>query len=215
MTLGAIMQRPSKLGRPTEADTQHIAKVALRLFEQKGFEAVTMEEVAQAAAVSRRTLFRHFPSKADLVWTGTDELLGMLKSLAAPHEGRKLPLRSVVSELFVPVLALLDDTDTAEFARRRLRLIAGSPALLTHPMLQEVDALLAALLAAGSLPGRAPAPLVARTLVAAAFTALKWWAEHGEGYSALAATLGALQGIAIAMEGTAAEEAASSTRQSR
>ena len=65
----------------------HIAQVALRLFEQKGFEAVTMEDVAKAASVSRRTLFRHFPSKADLVWAGTDEVLGVLKSVAvAPAE---------------------------------------------------------------------------------------------------------------------------------
>ena len=209
------MQRPSKLGRPTEADTQHIAKVALRLFERRGFDAVTMEDVAQAAAVSRRTLFRHFPSKADLVWTGTDELLGMLRSLAAPHEGHKLALGAIVSELFVPVLALLDDPDTADFARRRLMLIARAPTLLSHPMLQEVDALLASLIAADSLPAGASAPLVARTLVAAAFAALKWWAEHGEGRSALQTLLGALQGLALAMTGTAVDAPVPAARPSR
>jgi AcrR family transcriptional regulator len=190
----------SKPGRPTEANTRHIAQVALRLFEQKGFEAVTMEEVAKAASVSRRTLFRHFPSKADLVWAGTDEVLGVLKSLAAPLEGRKLMLRSVVSELFVPVLAMLDEPTQAELARRRLKLISGVPTLLNHPMLREVEALLASLIAANALPKSASAPLVARTLVAAAFTALQWWAEHGEGQRASETTLGALQAIASAME---------------
>lgn len=195
------MQPNIKLGRPTEADILHIAQVALDLFERKGFDSVTMDDVANAASVSRRTLFRHFPSKADLVWTGTDELLGMLKSLAAPLEGGTLPLRSLVSEIFVPVLALLDDPDTAAFARRRLKLIAGAPALLTHPMLQEADALFASLLATDALPGGASAPLVARTLVAAAFASLQFWAEHGEGQSALETMLGALHGIATAMEG--------------
>jgi AcrR family transcriptional regulator len=199
MTPSAIKQPQIKLGRPTEADRRHIAQVAVRLFEEKGFEAVTMEEVARAASVSRRTLFRHFPAKADLVWTGTDELLGVLGSLAAPHAGRKLGPRALVSELFVPVLALLDDAETAEFARRRLRLIAGAPTLLTHPMLREVDALLASLLAEEALPEGASAPLVAHTLVAAAFAALQWWAEHGEGRGALATMLGGLQGIAAAM----------------
>ncbi|MDC0673727.1 TetR/AcrR family transcriptional regulator [Nannocystis radixulma] len=194
------MQQPIKLGRPTEADTRHIAQVALRLFEQKGFEAVTMEDVARAASVSRRTLFRHFPSKADLVWTGTDELLGTLKSLAAPYAGRKLAVRSIVSELFVPVLAALDDPDTAEFARRRLKLIAGAPTLLTHPMLQETGALLTPLIDADALPNCASPPLVAHTLVAAAFAAMQWWAEHGEGQSARETMLGALQGIAIAVD---------------
>lgn len=203
------MQPNIKPGRPTEADTLHIAQVALDLFERKGFDAVTMGEVARAASVSRRTLFRHFPSKADLVWTGTDELLGMLKSLAAPLEGGDLTLRSLVSEIFVPVLALLDDPETAALARRRLKLIAGAPALLTHPMLQEADALFAALIATDALSGGASPSLVARTLVAAAFESLKWWAAHGEGQSASEAMLGALRGIATAMEGwTAAATAA-------
>lgn len=193
------MQQPIKLGRPTEADTRHIAQVALRLFEEKGFEAVTMEEVARAASVSRRTLFRHFPAKADLVWTGTDELLGVLKSLAAPHEGRKLAIAAIVSQLFVPVVAQLDDPETADFARRRLKLMAKAPTLLTHPMLQETAALLASLIDADALPGCTSAPLVAHTLVAASFAALQWWAEHGEGQSARETLLGALQAIATSV----------------
>lgn len=200
MTLGATIPPRPKPGRPTEADTRHIAQVALRLFEQNGFEAVTMEEVAKAASVSRRTLFRHFPSKADLVWAGTDEVLEMLKSLAAPLEGRKLMLRSIVSELFVPVLVMLDEPTMAELARRRLKLISATPTLLNHPMQQEVDALLASLIAANTLPKGVSAPLVARTLAAAAFAALQWWAEHGEGQRALETTIGALRGIALAME---------------
>lgn len=200
MTPGAIIPRSLKLGRPTEADTLHIAQVALRLFEQRGFDAVTMAEVARVAAVSRRTLFRHFPSKADLVWTGMDELLGMLRSLAATLEGRKLPVSAVVHELFVPVLTLLDLPETAELARRRLRLIAGAPTLLAHPTLNEVAELLAALLAEEALPRGVGAPLVARTLVAAAFSALQWWAEQGAGLRALDTTLGALRGIAAAVE---------------
>lgn len=199
MTPSAIKQPQIKLGRPTEADRRHIAQVAVQLFEERGFEAVTMEDVARAASVSRRTLFRHFPTKADLVWTGTDELLGVLASLAEPHAGRKLAPRAVVAELFVPVLALLDEPETAEFARRRLRLISGAPTLLTHPMLREVDGLLAEILDVEGLSGRVSAPLVARTLVATAFAAMQWWAEHGAGRSALETMLGALEGVAAAM----------------
>lgn len=207
MTLSAIIPRPLKLGRPSEVDRFRIAQVALRLFERRGYDVVTMTEVAKAAAVSRRTLFRHFPSKADLVWTGMDELLGLLRSLAATLEGRKLPVAALVSEFFVPVLAMLDEPDNAALARRRLRLIAGVPALLSHPMLQEVDALLAGLLAEDALPRGASAALIAYSLVAATFSALRWWAEHGEGQSALSITLGALQGIASAIERRPIDEA--------
>ncbi len=194
------MHQRIKLGRPTEADTRHIAQVALQLFEQRGFDAVTMDDVASAADVSRRTLFRHFPAKADLVWTGTGELLGLLRSLAAPHMGHTLALRAVVSELFVPVLVLLEDPDTAAFARRRLKLIASAPTLSTHPMLRETSALLASLLAVDTLPAGASASLVTHTLVTASFAALQWWAEHGEGHSAREALLGALEAIAVTMQ---------------
>jgi AcrR family transcriptional regulator len=200
MTPSATKQGGARTGRPTEADPRRIAQVALRLFEARGYEAVTMEEVARAASVSRRTLFRHFPAKADLVWTGTDDLLGLLGSLAAPHAGRGLALRAVVTELFVPVLARLDDPEAAAFARRRLRLIARAPTLLTHPSLEQASGLVASLIAGEARPDGAPAPLVARALVAAGFAALQWWAEHGEGQPAREAMLGALRGIAAAME---------------
>ena len=61
------MQR-TRRGRPQEADPREIARIALELFEREGFDRVTMDEIADAASVSRRTLFRLFPSKWDLVW---------------------------------------------------------------------------------------------------------------------------------------------------
>ena len=189
-----------KPGRPTEADKRHIAQVALELFEQKGFDAVTMEEVAKAASVSRRTLFRHFPSKSDLVWAGTDDILGVLRSLAAPLEGRNVGLASIVDEMFVPILVTLDDPAAEDLARRRLRLVAGAPTLLNHHTLQEIERLIAAIVASSALPKDTPAPLVARSLVAATFAALQWWAEHGRGMRALDTTLGAWKAIAIALD---------------
>lgn len=45
-----------------------IADAAVVLFIEHGFDAITMEDVAVAAGVSRRTAYRHFPSKEDLVF---------------------------------------------------------------------------------------------------------------------------------------------------
>jgi len=45
-----------------------IADAAVALFTERGFAETTMEEVADAAGVSRRTAYRHFPSKDDLVF---------------------------------------------------------------------------------------------------------------------------------------------------
>lgn len=51
--------------RQTRAE---IAAAAIVLFTDRGFDDVTMEDVAVAAGTSRRTVYRHFPSKEDLVF---------------------------------------------------------------------------------------------------------------------------------------------------
>lgn len=45
-----------------------IAEAAVTLFTERGFDAVTMDDIGRAAGVSRRTAYRHFPSKDELVF---------------------------------------------------------------------------------------------------------------------------------------------------
>jgi len=155
-----------------------------------------MDQIAEAAGLSRRTLFRLFPSKSDLVWDGVSEVRDAVKQRAAALHQRGLRLGDVIGKLFVPILRPLDEPEAAKLARRRLLLIARAPALLNHPALLEIEEVIAALVAVCKLPARTPPSLVARTLVAATFAALLWWAEHGEGMSALKTARVALKGLA-------------------
>lgn len=45
-----------------------IAEAAIDLFADRGFDAVTMDDVAEASGASRRTVYRHFPTKGDLMF---------------------------------------------------------------------------------------------------------------------------------------------------
>jgi AcrR family transcriptional regulator len=56
--------------RKKEQTRQRIAAVALRLFAERGFDAVTVNEIAEAAEVAKATLFTYFPTKESLVLHG-------------------------------------------------------------------------------------------------------------------------------------------------
>ncbi|MGV3527219.1 MAG: TetR/AcrR family transcriptional regulator [Candidatus Sericytochromatia bacterium] len=78
---------------------QHIVKVALRLFLENGYEATTLDTIAAAAGISRRTIFAYFKSKDDIVLTlqaaAWDSMLSELRCVppATP------PLEAVCSQL--------------------------------------------------------------------------------------------------------------------
>ncbi|MEZ5938568.1 MAG: helix-turn-helix domain-containing protein [Hyphomonadaceae bacterium] len=63
-----------------------IAEVALYLFTTQGYDATTLEEIAAAADVHKRTLLRYFPSKAHLV---LHRQIAVLEAFKSELEGRK------------------------------------------------------------------------------------------------------------------------------
>jgi AcrR family transcriptional regulator len=59
--------------RKRRAARETIAAAARRLFAERGFDAVTVSQVAVAAEVSEKTVFNHFPTKEDLAFAGREE----------------------------------------------------------------------------------------------------------------------------------------------
>ena len=69
------------------------------MFGERGFEETTVDDVAEALGVSRRTLFRYFASKNDMVWGDFDWVLARLRSCldaTAPDESLHEALRRAV-----------------------------------------------------------------------------------------------------------------------
>ena len=63
-----LHKMPNLIARRHEQTRAAIADAAVALFTERGFAETTMDDVADAAGVSRRTAYRHFPSKDDLVF---------------------------------------------------------------------------------------------------------------------------------------------------
>jgi len=117
-------ERPGR-GRPRAFDREAVASTAIRLFAEHGYEAVSMDDVAAAAGVSRRSLFRHFASKAELVWDG---FAPVERASAAALEAAEST--SPFNALRAATLAAVDALPPLDATRERLRIIGARPELI-------------------------------------------------------------------------------------
>jgi AcrR family transcriptional regulator len=127
-----------------------IAETARTLFSERGFEAVTVAEIARAADVSPQTIFNYFPTKEDLVYWRLEAFEAeLLAAVRDRPEGE--PVIAAFGRFVRRPRGLLAEGDAG--ARDRLagitRMIAGSPALLAREQqtLARHTASLAALIA--------------------------------------------------------------------
>jgi mycofactocin system transcriptional regulator len=120
-------------GRPPATTAEQVSEVALELFASRGFEETTMDDVATALGVGRRTVFRYFSSKNDLVWGDFDAVLRRLQDEFDATD-RKTPLTRALRDAVVASNTYPDEV--LPELRRRLTLITTVPALQAHSMLR-------------------------------------------------------------------------------
>jgi AcrR family transcriptional regulator len=112
--------------RKREAVRTHLADVALELLADRDFDSVTVDEISVAAGVSRRTFFRYFASKEDVILGFLEQLGDRLceRILALPAEVR--PLAAVHTALLPHVVAYAADTSRT---MRLVQQLQQSPSL--------------------------------------------------------------------------------------
>lgn len=80
--------------RKKRATRQLISNIATRLFTERGFEQVTIDDVAAAANVSKMTVFNYFPRKEDLFFDRSDDAQKLVRD-ALVNRGRRSPLAAL------------------------------------------------------------------------------------------------------------------------
>ncbi|MCO7221162.1 mycofactocin system transcriptional regulator [Klenkia sp. PcliD-1-E] len=153
-----------------------IEAAALELFAERDFDAVTADEVADAAGISRRTFFRHFATKADAVWGDFHSHVVRLEKKLADTDPEQ-PVLASICAAYVEV----NDYPGADLPllRQRMRLILAEPALQAHSQVRyaDVDRVVAEHVArrTGTRPDALVPRLVALSTRAAATTAFETW----------------------------------------
>jgi mycofactocin system transcriptional regulator len=178
-----VPKRTSHLtGRPPVTSRTELEHTALALFASRGFAETTVDDIAQATGIARRTFFRYFQSKNDVVWGEFDALLDELATWLAGAPADQ-PILEAVRDAVTRFNTLPPDAEPAH--RQRMSLILYVPALQAHSTLRyarwrQVVAEFAARRLEQPLDDLAP-QLVGHVALAAALAAYEQWLLRPDG----------------------------------
>ena len=117
--------------RKKERTRETIADAAMQLFLERGFEAVTIAEIAEAAEVDAKTIYNYFPSKADLVYHRLEDFENRLLDAVRTRK----PGESILAgfaRFALGAQGILGDEWASERLRAIARMITASDTLLAY-----------------------------------------------------------------------------------
>lgn len=102
-----------------------LAQAAFELFDERGYEQTTVDDIAERAGLGRATFFRHYRSKEDVIFPDHDRLIGQVRDRLR-SSSHATALAAVSDAVRLVLLHYLDEGD---LARRRYALTSAVPAL--------------------------------------------------------------------------------------
>ena len=127
----------ARRGRSTEGRAEvrrDLVAAAVRLFTERGYDETTIDDIAVAAGVGRRTFFRYFPSKEAVLYTELDGLLAVLAEAFRLRPVDEPPLVSLIE-----AMAAIDAETSPFMERQRERFMLlkqqreeGAPSFLSE-----------------------------------------------------------------------------------
>lgn len=115
-----------RTGRPRATSRDVLERLGFELFAQRGFDGTTVDDIADAAGIGRRTFFRYFASKNDLVWGDFEAQLARLEALLAAA-GPDTPMMDAIRRAVVEFNRF--DPAVVPWHRQRMALILRVPTL--------------------------------------------------------------------------------------
>jgi AcrR family transcriptional regulator len=150
-----------------------LEQAALELFGERGFEQTTVEDIATRAGLTKRTFFRHFSDKREVLFGGGEHFKEIFVNSLAGAPASAEPMEAVAVSLAAAGAEL---QDRSEFARRRQLVIAAN-AELQERELVKLASIAAALAEALRTRGvdEPVASLTAETAIAVFRIAFQTW----------------------------------------
>ena len=110
-----------------------LQEAALALYDERGFDETTVEEIAERAGLTKRTFFRHFADKREVLFGDGENLEGVFVTTvrSAPAAAHALDAVS----LGLDALAAIFDAK-GESAARRIRIVRASPELWERQLIK-------------------------------------------------------------------------------
>lgn len=123
----------SLVERKRREAVDELVETAIELFETDGFEATTVEAIAEAAGCSPRTFYRYFGSKEDVTFHDVPEVIGRLGAALTERLDRGMEPWPALAEAVQEILGR-PEVDQRSIPVRRMELWLSEPALRTRYM---------------------------------------------------------------------------------
>ena len=175
----AVITYDLGMGRWEPNARGRLEQAAMDLFIERGFEQVTVAEIAGRAGLTERTFFRYFADKREVLFWGQDALRELLVDAVAGAPGSVAPIDAVAAALEAAGAVL---QERREYARRRQAVIAANTGLRERELIK-LASLASAL--AGALRRRGVTGPAASLTAEAGIAVFKiaferWMSEAGE-----------------------------------
>ncbi|MBB4288236.1 AcrR family transcriptional regulator [Rhizobium leguminosarum] len=161
---------------------ERIEQAAVSLFLRRGFEATTIEDITEAADVSKRSFFDYFPSKEEVVFAWQDSFADRLTAEVAARPASESSVAAVEAAIAATVIASVDERGLA-----LAELIHDTPALKARDQLKyarlEQKLAEALLLRKGSAPERSRMRVLAAVVIGALRVGSELWQQRPPGAS--------------------------------